>query len=245
MTIPPNTEGRPGGIRSPTHIIDAIDAINETARIDDMSAPAAAFSQVSGVLGGFCITIVVLALSPSVIGNIVNKDRVVALVLLAGGLYIISSGTLANAMSFKKGYFQNKVFNFGILSFHIANIVLAFGIITLIDSFPELQLARIAGIIIFGVIIWYAVFNLFPRVALFIYDLVLRTGILLVRLFFSLLRNGVTLFLLVLAIVLSGIAALFVSIVKLPARLFQRIARFLRRNKGQQESDNIPEQPRS
>ena len=70
-------------------------------REEDASPAAAAFSSVSGVLGGFSMTLVVLALSPQVISSDISKDWIVATILLSAGLYIYASSIFANAMSFE------------------------------------------------------------------------------------------------------------------------------------------------
>jgi hypothetical protein len=63
--------------------------------MDDFRATAAAFSQLTGVLGGFCITVLVLVLdSTSLSESKTAQDWVVGLLLFAALFYIYSSGIL-------------------------------------------------------------------------------------------------------------------------------------------------------
>jgi hypothetical protein len=91
-------------------------------KAQDALPAAAAFSQVSGILGGFSVTIMVLALSPGVISNILSKDFVVGIVLLSAAVYIYSSGISATAISFDDGAVKYLVFRHVLKSFHLANL---------------------------------------------------------------------------------------------------------------------------
>ncbi len=129
-------------------------------REKDASAAAAAFSQVSGILGGFSVTIVVLALSPSVISSDGGKDLVVGIVLLSAGLYIYSSGIFANAVYYADKTTKRIAFSSALTTFHVANISLSLGLLFLTFQFP-LLIARIAATIITFFTVWVAMVN-FP-----------------------------------------------------------------------------------
>ncbi|CAA9574773.1 MAG: hypothetical protein AVDCRST_MAG88-2712 [uncultured Thermomicrobiales bacterium] len=108
---------------------------------DDHRGAAAAFSQLSGVLGGFCITIVVLVLDESFLqAHGTEKNWAITLLLLAGVIYIASSGILANSMNspvfirrlMRRGRsldglfaLQREVFGNGIALFLVGNVLLA------------------------------------------------------------------------------------------------------------------------
>lgn len=116
-------------------------------REKDASPAAAAFSSVAGVLGGFSITIVILALTPGSIASNSGKDWIVASVLLSAGLYIYSSGIFANSISFEDKKVKYRVFNSALAFFHLSNLLLSIGILLLTFQFP-LFLARIVAIVI-------------------------------------------------------------------------------------------------
>ena len=118
------------------------------AREADTSSAAAAFSSVAGVLGGFSITIVVLALSPGTIVSNSGKDWVVGLVLLSAGLYIYSAGIFANSISFAAKKTKYRVFNVALVLFHLSNLLLSIGVLLLAFQFP-LHITRIAATIAF------------------------------------------------------------------------------------------------
>lgn len=94
-------------------------------REKDASPAAAAFSSVTGVLGGFSITIVVLALTPGTIASNSSKDWIASLVLLSAGLYLYSSDIFANSISFEDKKVKYKIFNFALLLFHLSNLLLS------------------------------------------------------------------------------------------------------------------------
>ena len=120
---------------------------NALAREADTSSAAAAFSSVAGVLGGFSITIVVLALTPGTITSNSSKDWVVGLVLLSAGLYIYSAGIFANSISFAAKKTKYRVFNVALVLFHLSNLPLSIGVLLLAFQFP-LHITRIAATII-------------------------------------------------------------------------------------------------
>lgn len=116
-------------------------------RENDASPTAGAFSSVSGVLGGFSITLVVLALTPGTIASDIGKDWIIALVLLSAGLYIYSSSIFANSISYKDQKVKYRVFKSALVLFHLSNLFLSAGILLLTFQFP-LFVARIVAIII-------------------------------------------------------------------------------------------------
>jgi len=132
-----------------------------TRRITDISAAAGAFSQVTGLLGGFAVTIVVLALSPGTIPGSTGRDWIVAIVLLGAAVYITASGILANAMTFEDQRMRNNVFNVGIFLFHLGNLMLCVGILLTTFEFP-MVVARYVAAAICAVGLWFAIINLAP-----------------------------------------------------------------------------------
>jgi hypothetical protein len=117
------------------------------AREADTSSAAAAFSSVAGVLGGFSITIVVLALTPGTVASNSGKDWVVGLVLLSAGLYIYSAGIFANSISFAAKKTKYRVFSVALVLFHLSNLLLSIGVLLLAFQFP-LHITRVAAVII-------------------------------------------------------------------------------------------------
>ena len=67
---------------------------------EDFRASAASFSQLSGVLRGFCITVLVLALDSNQLGSHRQaRDWISGLIIFAALSYIFSSGVLANSLN--------------------------------------------------------------------------------------------------------------------------------------------------
>src|ERR1700754_38926 len=67
---------------------------------EDFRASAASFSQLTGVLGGFCITVLVLALDSDQLGSHRQaRDWISGLIIFAALSYIFSSGVLANSLN--------------------------------------------------------------------------------------------------------------------------------------------------
>jgi len=132
-----------------------------TRRVKDISSAAAAFSQVTGILGGFGVTIVVLALSPGTLPNSNGKDWIVGVVLLGATIYITSSGILANAMTFEDQRMSSAAFNLGIFLFHLGNLALCIGI--LLTTFQiTMFVSRIVAGIVCLIAIWFATINFLP-----------------------------------------------------------------------------------
>jgi hypothetical protein len=140
-----NAAGDPG--RTPRH--------PET--MEDFRATATAFSQLTGVLGGFSMTILVLVLGLTT-ENKAARDWTVALLLVASTAYIFAAGLLANCMnvgvlarlSGRVPVFQvqRSVFNNGIRLFHLGNIFLPVGIIVTVYQ-ESLLVGLIASIAVF------------------------------------------------------------------------------------------------
>jgi hypothetical protein len=118
-------------------------------REKDASPAAAAFSSVTGVLGGFSITIVVLALTPGTIAINSSKNWSVSLVLLSAGLYIYSSGIFANSISFEDKKIKYRVFTSALLLFHLSNLLLSIGILLITFQFPLFVARLVATLIAF------------------------------------------------------------------------------------------------
>ncbi|NEQ37894.1 MAG: hypothetical protein F6K40_17160 [Okeania sp. SIO3I5] len=116
-------------------------------REQNLSQSASAFSSVSGVLGGFSITILVLCLTPKIITINSQKDWIVSLILISATFYIYSSGIFANSTSFKEKDKNRNVFNFGLVIFHSSNYILSSGILLLTFQF-ELFILRLVAIFI-------------------------------------------------------------------------------------------------
>ncbi|WAL61616.1 hypothetical protein [Thermocoleostomius sinensis] len=132
---------------APTNEEEILVLAKALARESDTSSAAAAFSSVAGVLGGFSITIVVLALTPGTIVSDSGKDWVVGLVLLSAGLYIYSAGIFANSISFLTKKTKHAVFNVALILFHVSNLLLSVGVLLLTFQFP-LHATRVAALII-------------------------------------------------------------------------------------------------
>lgn len=133
-------------------------------RESDVSPTASAFSSVSGVLGGFSITLVVLGLTPGMISNDKTKDLIVALVLLSAGLYIYASTIFANAISYKKEQVKQRVFKSGLVLFHLSNLCLSLGILIFTFQFP-LFFTKIVAIVITLFAFVVAMFNLIRKMS--------------------------------------------------------------------------------
>jgi hypothetical protein len=115
----------------------------------DPGPAAVAFSAVSGVLGGFCITIFVLALTLIPSGSPVPRriDWLAAVFMFASAVYITSAGYLANAQNtlVHPNRIRRGVFAFGILLFHIGNLLLSVGFILI--AYP-LRITFVVSIIV-------------------------------------------------------------------------------------------------
>ena len=115
----------------------------------DPGPAAVAFSAVSGVLGGFCITIFVLALTLTPNGSPVTRriDWLAATFMLAAIVYITSAGYLANAQNtlVHARPVRRGVFGFGILLFHVGNLLLSIGFILI--AYP-LRITFVVSIIV-------------------------------------------------------------------------------------------------
>jgi hypothetical protein len=125
--------------------------------MEDFRATATAFSQLTGVLGGFSMTILVLILG-LLEENKTARDWTVALLLLAATAYIFSSGILANSMNVGVAAkwtnhpkeirsFQRRVFRSGIGLFHIGNTFLPVAIVITVYQ-ESLWIGLVASIVI-------------------------------------------------------------------------------------------------
>ncbi len=129
---------------------------------EDFRATATAFSQLSGVLGGFGFTILVLVLSPDFLKNSSTaKDWVIGLLLLAALAYVISSSFLANSMNslfIKRAELRRSVFDLGLILSNIAHVILAVSLTVLVYQFSS-TVALIAAVTIVLVVLVNAAFN--------------------------------------------------------------------------------------
>jgi hypothetical protein len=123
--------------------------LTNSERSTDPGPVSGAFSSVSGVLGGFCITIVVLALTPNVIEHPKGRDLIAATLLAAAAIYIASAGILANAQNtlFLTHQIRRGAFITGIVLFHVANMVLSLGLVFIAFQF-QLPATKVVSIII-------------------------------------------------------------------------------------------------
>ena len=134
------------------------------AYIEDFRASATAFSQLTGVLGGFSMTILVLVLDSSLLESHKSaRDWIAGLLLLAAAIYICASGLLANSMNVgafrfvamrhggsPKGIFraQQRAFNVGIGLFHAGNVLLSSGMVVTVYQ-ASLPVGSVASVAIF------------------------------------------------------------------------------------------------
>lgn len=149
--------------RTVAGMTNAIDDPRETTpgyleTMEDFRAKATAFSQLTGVLGGFSMTILVLVVG--LLGeNKAARDWTVALLLLAATAYIYASGTLANSMNASTlgrasahprevRIIQGRVFNYGIGAFHVGNFFLPAAIVITVYQ-EALWIGLAASVIVF------------------------------------------------------------------------------------------------
>ncbi len=136
------------------------DTSPEPVPAEDFRATASAFSQLSGVLGGFCFTILVLVLSPDFMKESRDvKDWVLGLLLLASFCYIMSASFLANStnvMFVKSMGLRRRIFDAGILISNSAHILLASTLTILVA-----QVSATVGMIAAVLIVLYVLFNAF------------------------------------------------------------------------------------
>jgi hypothetical protein len=141
---------------------------------ENSRATATAFSQLTGVLGGFSITILVLVLGSSPLSaHQTARDWTVGLLLLAAVAYISSSGLLANSMN--ADFFmviakrrnlppssvpsiQQVAFGVGIALFHLGNIFLAAAVFIIVYQ-TSLLVGIIASIVIVIIATIVAIIN--------------------------------------------------------------------------------------
>lgn len=131
-------------------------------RNGDLTAAAGAFTQVTGVLGGFAITMIVLLLSNNSAQSDVLYDGIIALLLAAAFIYIMASGVFANATSYDDPAVVDAVYNAAVRYFHIANLVPVISLFLLVARTAGI-LSILVGLLILLRTIQVAVVNLFPR----------------------------------------------------------------------------------
>ncbi len=128
---------------------------------EDFRATATAFSQLAGVLGGFCFTILVLVLSPDFLEGSEAKDWILGLLLLAAIAYILSSSMLANSMNalvLKTLRSRRRVFLIGIFLSNLGHILLSVTITLLVYQFSS-TVGVIAAVIILLIALVNALLN--------------------------------------------------------------------------------------
>lgn len=162
INAPDLQEAHPlGGSNSPSSFAAAEESGSARFPADDFRATAAAFSQVSGLLGGFSITILVLVLPKDFLQGQAAKDWIVGLLLLTAFLYVASASFLANSLNalvLKIIEARKRAFTFGIVLFHFANLLLGSTLAVLVYQFSFL-VGLIAMILIGMVIIFVAFIN--------------------------------------------------------------------------------------
>ena len=129
---------------------------------EDFRATATAFSALSGVLGGFCFTILVLVLSPDFLNkNVEVKDWALGLLLMAALSYVVSASFLANSMNaplVKSLNLRKRIFDVGVLLQNIAHILLGSTLTLLVYQFSS-TVGTIAAIVIVVVVLVNAAMN--------------------------------------------------------------------------------------
>ena len=132
-----------------THVSTKPPFGDASSGLRDPGPVVVAFFQVSGLLGGFCVTILVLALTPSVFPTGANIDWLTATLLLASGVFIASAGILANAQNtlVLEHRVRLAAFAWGIVLFHVANMLLSVAFILIAYQFP-LPVTHITAVII-------------------------------------------------------------------------------------------------
>jgi|GEM_PF-6950953 len=127
-------------------------------RVKDISSAASAFSQVTGVLGGFSATILVLILTDLQIESVIIQDILTASFILSASIYIVSAGIFANATSYT-GKSGIGIFDAAVKLFHIGNLCLMVGLIIFIFQFTG-TISRIVGVVILVFTFFVAAINL-------------------------------------------------------------------------------------
>ena len=133
---------------------------NPSDNSTDLGSVAVAFSAVSGVLGGFCITILVLALTLPNATTSRRIDWLAAVIMSAAAIYITSAGYLVNAHNTLVHSFQSRRRNFsrGILLFHLGNLFLSVSFILI--AYP-LRVTFVVAIIISLYAMYAAAWNVY------------------------------------------------------------------------------------
>ena len=130
---------------------------------EDFRATASAFSELSGVLGGFCFTILVLVLSPDFLRNNSGvKDWALGLLLMAAFSHVVSASLLANSMNaplLKSLRLRKRSFDIGVLWQNIAHILLARTLTLLVYQFSA-TLGTLAAVVIVLVVVATAALNI-------------------------------------------------------------------------------------
>ncbi len=134
------------------------DLVPDPFPAEDFRATSSAHSQLAGVLGGFCFTILVLVLSPDFLqGNRAVKDWVLGLLLLSSVSYVFASSLLANAMNalvLKTVTDRCRVFYIGMLISSAAHVLLAITLTILVYQFSS-TVGTIAAV----AIVFFVLFN--------------------------------------------------------------------------------------
>lgn len=122
---------------------------------EDFRATASAFSQLAGVLAGFCFTILVLLLSPDFLKSSSVKDWVLGLLLFAAFSYVLSSSFLANSMNsllIKRVEIRSRVFHIGMLLCEAGHFLLATTLTILVYQLSS-TVGMIAAVVIVLVLV--------------------------------------------------------------------------------------------
>lgn len=122
----------------------------------DLKDAAGNFSQLCGVLAGFCIAFVILLLTPAVFSSSggITQDWAVSLVILSAALYMLSAAIFANVARFKSVEMRWP-YNLGITIFHLSNVLTLGALVIIIRAFG-LPLASqvVTGVLILSGVIF-------------------------------------------------------------------------------------------
>lgn len=135
----------------------------EPEAAEDFRATANAFSHLSGVLGGFCFTVLVLVLSPDFLsGSTHLKDWVLGLLLIAAFFYVLSASFLANSTNsflMKRVKTRRRVFDAGVLLQNAAHVILSATLTIVVYQYSS-TVGMVAAVVILLLTLLNGILNL-------------------------------------------------------------------------------------